>query len=165
MSARAHELAAAFERANDELIALVEGCSDEQLRVVCDGEGWPVVVMAHHVAGAYPAIFGMVRQIADGEQLEPFTSEDLDRANAEHARDSANVSRAETLSLLRREGAAAAAGVRTLTDEQLDRSAVVTLAGGQVLSAAQLIEGGLIGHPLDHGQSIKTALAGQAVAV
>jgi hypothetical protein len=160
MSKRAQELAAAFEQANDEVIASIEGCSDEQLRTVCNGEGWPVVVAAHHLALSYPAIFGMVMQIANREPIESFTSEDLDRLNAHHAEEHANVSREEALDLLRRKGAAAAAGVRTLSDEQLDRSAALALIGGQTWSAAQLIEGALIGHPKDHGGSIKAALAG-----
>lgn len=164
MSRRAQELATAFERANDEIIATIEGCSDEQLRTVCNGEGWPVVVAAHHVALSYPAIFGMVLQIANREPIKSFTSEDLDRFNAQHAEEHAHVSREETLALLRREGAAAAAGVRTLSDEQLDQSAALALIGGETWSAAQLIEGALIGHPIDHGGSIKAAIASQAVA-
>jgi hypothetical protein len=158
MSQRAHELATAFERTNDELIAAIERCSDEQLRAVCDGEGWPAVVTAHHLALSYQAIAGLACNIANGQPLPPLTFEMLDQMNAEHAKAYADVSREETLAVMRREGAAAAASVRALSDEQLDRSAALEFVGGQTWSAADMIENGLIGHVKDHGGSIKTAL-------
>jgi len=163
MSDRARELVATFERANETIIEALERCSDEQLRAVCPGEGWPVVVAAHHIALAYQPIAGMALKIANGQPLPPITPEMLDQMNAEHARECANVSRAETVALLRREGRAAADSVRDLTDEQLARTAVVTLAGGQTFSADGMIEGALIGHAMDHGKSIQEAvLAGSA---
>jgi hypothetical protein len=54
--------------------------------------------------------------------------------------------------------------VRGLTDEQLQQTAVVRLAGGQTLSAEQVLELALVGHPKDHGQSIQTALQGAPVS-
>ena len=95
MSERAQKLAAAFERANDAVIAAVERCSDEQLRAVCDGEGWPVVVTAHHLALSYQTIAGMAVQVATGQPLPPMTMEDLNNFNAQHAEECANVSREE----------------------------------------------------------------------
>jgi hypothetical protein len=161
MTTRAQELVAAFEMANETLIVAIEGCTDEQLRTVCNGEGWPVVVTAHHVALAYQPIAGLAVSIATGQELPPYTPEMLDEANAKHAQDHATVSREETVALLRREARAAADSVRGLTDEQLARTAVVTLAGGGTFSAEQMLEGGLIGHPTGHGQSIQAALEAQ----
>jgi hypothetical protein len=164
MSTRARELAAAFERANETVIAAIESCSDEQLRTSCDGEGWPVVVTAHHIALSYQPIAGLVVSIANNQPLPPLTPEMLDEMNAKHAQECANVSREETVALLRREASAAIAAVRDLTDEQLRQTAVVVLAGGQTLSAEQVLELALVGHPTDHGQSIQTALRGAPVS-
>ncbi|MGI8688130.1 MAG: hypothetical protein ACR2M3_06080 [Thermomicrobiales bacterium] len=50
MSKRAEELAAQFEAVNDEVIAMVTGCTDEQWRRPCASEGWSVGVVAHHNA-------------------------------------------------------------------------------------------------------------------
>ena len=158
MSERADSLATAFERANNEVIAAVEGCSDDQLSNTCEGEGWSVAVAAHHLALSYPAIAGMVQQLANGQPIPALTDEMLAAYNAQHAEEFADVSRHEVLQALRREGKAAAESVRGLSDEQLDRSAPMPFAGGQPWSAADLIERGLIGHPLEHGQSIRTAL-------
>jgi uncharacterized damage-inducible protein DinB len=158
MSDRAASLATTFERANDDVIAAVESCSDDQLRMTCEGEGWSVVVTAHHLALSYQAIAGMAYQLATGQPVPTLTDEMLNSFNAQHAEEFANVSRQETLELLRREGKAAADTVRGLTDEQLDRSAVLSFTGGEPWSAADLIERGLIGHPIEHGRSMRKAL-------
>jgi len=47
--------------------------------------------------------------------------------------------------------------VRGLSDAQLDRSAAIVLVG-ETWSAADTIERVLIGHALDHGQSIRASL-------
>jgi len=158
MSQRANELASAFERANESVISAIEGCTEEQLRAVCEGEGWPVVVAAHHIALSYQPIAGLARQIGTGGPIPPLTPEMLDQMNAEHAKECANVSREETIALLRQEAAAAADIVRSLTDEQLERSAAIPLAGGQTFTAHDMVEQALIGHPMDHGRSIQAAL-------
>jgi hypothetical protein len=158
LSERAAALAAAFERANDAVIESIADCSDAELQTACPGEGWPVVVVAHHLALSYPAIAGMVQLLATGQIVPPLSMSDLDAFNAQHAEDAANVTREETLQLLRENGSAAAELLRAFTDQQLDTTAVLSFTGGQPWSAADLIERGLIGHPLEHGQSIKTAL-------
>jgi hypothetical protein len=160
MSDRAATLAAAFERANDDLIAALEGCSADRARRVCEEEGWAVTVAAHHVAVNHPRIVQLVQLIANGQPVPPITREMIDAGNAQHAQECANVSREETLELLRREGKAAADGVRALSDEQLDRTAPIAFAGGAPWRAADVIERVLIGHPTTHGQSIRAAVAG-----
>lgn len=158
MSQRASSLAAAFEQANNAVIQSIESCSETELRTPTAGEGWPVVVVAHHLALSYPALAGMVQLLATGQIVPPLSMGDLDVFNAQHAKEAASISREETLQVLRENGSAAADLVRAFTDEQLAASAVLSFTGGHPWSAADLIERGLIGHPLDHGRSIKTAL-------
>ena len=158
LSERAAALAAAFERANDAVIESIAGCSDAELQAPCAGEGWPVVVVAHHLALSYPALGGMVQLLATGQIVPPLSMSDLDAFNAQHATDAAGVSREEALNLLRENGRAATEMVRQFTDEQLATTAVLSFTGGHPWSAADLIERGLIGHPLEHGQSIRSAL-------
>ena len=50
MSKRAEQLAAQFETVNDEVIALVTECTDEQWRQPCASEEWSIGVVAHHNA-------------------------------------------------------------------------------------------------------------------
>lgn len=159
MSERAATLATAFENANNELIAAVEACSDEQWRQTCSAEGWSVAVTSHHVAKSHQAIAGFIEMIANGQPIPPVTMEMFDAANAQHAHEHANCTKAETLELLRTGGKAAADAVRGLTDEQLDRSQPMAFAGGQSWSAADVIERVLIDHPVQHGASVRAALA------
>ena len=158
MGSQAESLARSVEQANGELVSLLERCSDEQWRASCRAEAWPVGVTAHHVAGGHEALSNFVRLLASGQPLPPITSEMLDRMNAEHAEQYADCGRAETIELLRRNGEAAAETVRRLSDEQLDRSAPMTIMGGAPVSARQMIENVLIGHVREHATSIRAAL-------
>ena len=54
--------------------------------------------------------------------------------NAEHARDNDAVTKDAALALLARNSAAAAAAIRALTDEQLDRGAAISLYGDAPLT-------------------------------
>jgi uncharacterized damage-inducible protein DinB len=157
MSERAESLASAFENANNELIAAVEACTDEQWRQACSDEGWSVGVTAHHVASSQQPIAGFVQMIANDQPIPPVTMEMFDAANAQHAQEHANCTKAETLELLRTSGQAAAEMLRGLTDEQLNQSQPMPFAGGQPWSAADFAERILIGHPVQHGASVKAA--------
>jgi hypothetical protein len=87
----------------------------------------------------------------------PATSlKDFEEPNAKHAKEYAGCSKAEVLEQLRTKGTEAAAMVRGLSDEQLDRSAVA-LQGMPAVSAAQMIERVLIGHVRSHLASIAGA--------
>lgn len=98
----------------------------------------------------------MAQAVADGQVPELPSQESLAEMNAHHAVEAANVGQAETLELLRRNGAAAAAVVSGLSDEQLART--FTAFGGQQMSAAQFIEGAVVGHAEQHLASIREAL-------
>jgi uncharacterized protein YaeQ len=81
----------------------------------------------------------------------------VDQINAQHAREQANCTRAETLALLRRNGEAAARVVRDLDDSQLDSSATI-IAGMPPMTAQQVTERILICHVRDHLSTIATTI-------
>jgi uncharacterized damage-inducible protein DinB len=152
MSERARSYAERLEQVNRDLIATVERLSDSEWRTPTSGEGWSAGVVAHHVAENHHALSGLVQLVANGQPLPNFTWDAIHQGNAEHARKHARTTKAETLELLRTNGAAAAAAVRGLTDAQLDRGA--SLMGG-TMTAAELIERILIGHVVQHHDSIR----------
>jgi uncharacterized damage-inducible protein DinB len=156
MGQRSQGLADRFEQANREIIATVERCSDAQWKSKTSGESWSVGVVAHHVAQSHEGIAGLVQKIATAQSMPGLTMDMIDQGNAEHAKKFANVTKDETLALLRKNGTAAASAVRGLSDEQLDRSA--PLIGGQPMTAQQAIERILIGHVEGHHDSIKKAM-------
>ncbi|MGH2586923.1 MAG: DinB family protein [Dehalococcoidia bacterium] len=155
MGERTETLAKQFEATNEAVIAAVEQCSGDQWSAVCAGEAWPVGVTAHHVGSSHQPVAGLAQAIANGQPLPPLTAETLNAGNAKHAQDFANCTKEETIVLLRDGGVQAAAIVRGLGDEQLNRSATVF---GNEMSAQQAIEGILIGHPRSHLESIRAAM-------
>jgi len=157
-SAQARALAWRFTHANDALIELVERSTPEQWRAICADTGWSVAVQAHHIADNHAHLAGMIRQIAVGQPPAPVPVEIKDAANARHAEAYANVTQAETVALLRRNGALAAEIYRSLTDEQLVRTAV-TLVGAPPSTVVGLINYLAIGEIERHGQAIREAIA------
>jgi uncharacterized damage-inducible protein DinB len=154
---RMADLAAQVEAANQQLIDMVECCSDEQWQRRSASEGWTVGVLAHHVALAYEPIADMVQAVADGREPDAFTPGRQADLNAEHAREYARVGKPETVEALRRHGAVAADMVRHLRDAQLTRT--TKAFGGKEMTVEQLIRGAVIGHPQQHLASIREAIS------
>ena len=157
MAERAEALAAKFEQENNAVVSTVEQASDDQWKAICKEEGWSVGVTAHHIGGGYPLIAGLLQGLASGADIPPLKAEQLDEANVQHAKEHANCTKEETLEMLRTGGAAAAAAVRGLTDEQLDKTSSV-LAGAPDMSVEQVIENVLIGSATTHLASIKQSI-------
>jgi uncharacterized damage-inducible protein DinB len=156
---QAEELATRFEQANQSFIETVQAIPDSQWQAArTAAEGWSVNVAAHHIAQGHEPLAGMVQSIATTGQVPAYTTEMVNQGNAEHAQQFASVSKAETIEALRTGAQKAAAVVRTLSDEQLDRTAKMTLMGGTEMSARQVIENVLIGHIGMHRQGIDAAL-------
>ena len=115
---RAQDLIAPYIKANDAFIKIVEALTDQQWRLKTADEGWPVRVVARHIA------------IRCGiEELEwvlsspstPFWAnmDELDAVNAQHARDFADCTKEETLDRLRDASSRVKEVLGALTDEQL----------------------------------------------
>jgi uncharacterized damage-inducible protein DinB len=155
MSERARNLAEQLEQANRALITTIEGLSDAQWRAKTPGDGRSVGVVAHHVATSHKSVAGLVGAIAHGKAVPTITMDMIHEGNATHATQFANCTRAETLALLRQNGAAAVATIHGLGETELDRT--VTFPMG-TLTAAQVIERVLIGHANDHHGTIRRAV-------
>jgi Mycothiol maleylpyruvate isomerase N-terminal domain len=157
MGARAEALAEKFEAKAQEATTVIERLSDADWKKVTAGEKWTVGVVAHHIAGSHEPIGGIVKGIASGQAMPGFTMEMLHDMNAQHAREHANCTKAETLDLHKKGAAAAAAIVRSLDDASLGRTAVV-LTGMPAMSAEQAIDAILVNHVEEHLKSIRTAI-------
>jgi len=157
MGAQAEALAQQVQATCDEFASTIAGLTEAQWRATCAPEGWPVGVTAHHIGASYEPVAGVMMAVATGQQLPGLTPEMIDAGNAQHAQQFANVGKQETVELVRTAGAKAAGMLRGLSDEQLQNSA--PLFPGTMFTAAQVAENILIGHPRQHMQSIKDALA------
>src|SRR5438094_10299387 len=110
MGARTEAFAKQYEAKAHEATATLEKLSDADWKKVTAAEKWSVGVTAHHVARGHEAIAGIVKTVASGQSVPNFTVAMLDGMNAQHAKDSADCTKAETIAL-HKQGAAAAAAV------------------------------------------------------
>jgi uncharacterized protein YndB with AHSA1/START domain len=106
---------------------------------------------------AFEPVAGIVTAIASGQSRGNFTQPMLDEMNARHAMEHANCTRAETIALLKRGAAKAAAVVRGLSDEQLAKSGTV-FTDAPPMTAEQMILGALINHIDEHFGSIRSTV-------
>jgi hypothetical protein len=154
MGAKGEALAKQFEAKAQEAAAGIEKLSDADWKKVTAAEKWPVGVTAHHLAGAFEAVSGIVMGIVSGKLPGGFSRPMLDQMNAQHAKDQANCTKAETLALFKK-GVPVAAGVlRGLSDDQLAKSGAV-FSDAPPMTAEQLAMGGLINHIDEHYGSIR----------
>src|SRR3989449_11287449 len=81
---------------------------------------------SHHLAGGLEAVAGIVTGLVSGSPSRgTFTRAMLDEMNAQHAKEHAGCTRAETLALFQNGSARAFAVVRGLNDDQLAKSGTV----------------------------------------
>jgi hypothetical protein len=154
---RSAEFVAQFEAVNADLIATVEGCTDEQWRQQCEDEGRSAGVIAYHVAATNEAFAQMLGALASGQIYSPKSSmAEIHAHNAQQARDNANVGKAEVLEGLRQHGAAIVQTLRSLGDDQLDK--VAGIFGGNELTIGQVIEYVVVGHTREHRDSIRAGI-------
>ena len=157
MAGRSETLAKNFEAKVAEATAVFEKLSDADWKKVTTAEKWPVGVTAHHAAGAHEPISGMAKAVAAGQTLPPFTMEMLDQSNAQHAKDFANCSKAETVALNKKGMATASSIVKGLSDSDLQKSGSL-MTGMPAMTVQQIIEGVLINHVNEHLGSIQATI-------
>jgi hypothetical protein len=159
MGAKGEALAKQFEAKANEAAATLEKLSDADWEKVTEAEKWKVGVTAHHLAGGLEAVSGIITGLVAGQASGNFTMGMLDQMNAQHAKEHANCTKAETAALLKKGAATAAAVVRGLSDEQLAKSGIV-FTGVPPMTAEQLVQRGLIMHIDEHLGSIRKTVGG-----
>lgn len=158
MTPRSEALAQRVEQGALDLIAAVESLSAEQWKTPCGDEQRTVGVLVHHVGVMYPLEADVVRTLAADGGMPGLGWDAVNGINADHATANADVDIHSAISLVRDNSAIAAAAVRSLTDEQLDRVAPNGLHWAAPLTVQFFVEHHTIGHPYIHLASIKTAL-------
>jgi hypothetical protein len=78
--------------------------------------------------------------------------------NAKHAESHDGVTKEEALDLLRRNSADAAAAIRALRDEELDRAAPLSLNADAPLTCQFMLEDHAVRHSYHHLAAIRAAL-------
>jgi hypothetical protein len=122
------------------------------------GDRRTVGVVVHHVASMYPVEIQVARAVAGGNAVTDVTWQVVADMNAGHAREHAGATKAATLELLRRNSRAAAAAVRGMSDEELDRAAPFSLSYGAPMTAQFVVEDHALRHSWHHLARIRAAL-------
>ena len=156
MGARGETFAKQFESKAQEATAVFEKLSDADWKKMTSAEKWSVGVTAHHIASAHQGIGGIMKSLADGKSGPNIPMEGLHQMNAQHAKDFASCTKAETVELHKKNAAAAAALLRSIDDAAFDKSGSV-FNGAPAMSAGQMA-GILSSHIDEHLGSIKSTV-------
>jgi hypothetical protein len=157
MSERATELAEQTDQAINQVIAFVESVPEDKWTALCEPEQCTVAALASHIAVSAVGVLNvLIKPVSQGEAPPPITPEQLHAGNAENARKFAQRSKADAIADLRTYGSEASSHVRGLSDEELQRSAVLFFSPEPV-TADFIIENVLVGHSLGHLESMRAA--------
>jgi len=158
ISQRANALATTLEQGARELATLARGLTDAQWQARLPRDGRKIGVVVHHVATMYPLEVQLAQRLAAGQPITGVTWDVVHGINAQHAVDFDATTKAEALALLEKNSAAAAAAIRALSDEQLDRVATISLYGDAPLTCQFMLEDHAVRHSFHHLARIQAAL-------
>ena len=161
MSSRSEKLAARIEEGAATLAAFAEQLSDAEWSLPGSNNGKDkrtIGVIINHVASIYPVEIEAARTIASGKAMTEVTWDAIAELNGQHARENATPTKVATLELLQRNSRAAAAAVRSFTDEELDQAAPFGLSYNAPVTAQYVIEDHALRHPWHHLARIRAVV-------
>ncbi|MBI3403610.1 MAG: DinB family protein [Acidobacteria bacterium] len=158
MSQRTNALADRLEQGARALASFASAVTDAQWQTRVPKDGRKVGVVVHHVASVYPLEIQLAQALAQGQPVAGVTWNAVHEMNAGHAKENDAVTKETALELLRRNSAAAAAAIRALSDEELDRAAPVSLNADAPLTCQFMLEDHAVRHSYHHLARIREAL-------
>jgi uncharacterized damage-inducible protein DinB len=164
MTTRSNALAERLEQGARVLAELASSLTAEEWKTPIPHDGRTIGVVVHHVASVYPIEIGLAQTVASGMPVTGVTPQDIDNMNAAHAKDNAQVSKEDALEALRKNSAAAAAAIRELSDDKLDRATTVSLYSDAPLTSQFVLEDHAVRHSYHHLARIEKALSRQLIA-
>ena len=157
-SKRAQALADRLEEGARALASFAGALTDAEWETRVPKDGRKVGVVVHHVASVYPVEMKLSLVLATGNPVTGLTTADINAMNAAHATENDDVSQEATLDLLRRNSAAAAAAIRALSDDELDRAAPVSLYEDAPLTCQFVLEDHPVRHSYHHLAILRAAV-------
>src|ERR1041385_1215316 len=165
MSKRSNALALRLEKGAIALEAYANALSEADWQTHVPHDGRKIGVVVHHVATMYPLEIDLARTLAAGQPIEGVTAEVVDHINATHAKEYDAVTKEQAVELLRRNSAAAAVAIRSLTDDDLDSAATVSLNSNAPLTCQFILEDHAVRHSYHHLAKIRAALRKKSAAL
>jgi hypothetical protein len=158
MNKRANALANRLEEGARALDSFASKLTDAQWNTRVPKDGRKIGVTVHHVASVYPLEIQLAQTIAGGKPVTGVTGEGVNSMNAGHAKENDAVTKEVALDLLRRNSAAAAAAIRALSDDELDRATLVSLYSDAPVTCQFLLEDHAVRHSCHHLTRLRAAL-------
>ena len=158
MSKRSDDLASRLEAGATALTEYAASLSTAEWRLPIPHDGRSVGVVVHHVANMYPIEIQLAQTLADGKAIEGVSWDDVHAINAAHAKEHANVDKATAIAAVDSTSRTAAAAIRALTDEQLDRAAPVSLNSDAPLTCQFFVEDHALRHSYHHLAKIRATV-------
>jgi hypothetical protein len=158
MSQRTNALADRLEQGARALATFASALTDAEWHTRVPQDGRKVGVVVHHVATMYPLEIQLAQLLGAGKPVAGVTWDVVHEMNAAHAREYDAVAKEAALDLLRRNSAAAAAAIRALGDEELDRAAPVSLNSDAPLTCQFMLEDHAVRHSYHHLDRIRAVL-------
>ena len=151
---RAHALADRLEQGARALATSANALTDAQWQTRVLKDGRKIGVVVHHVASVYPVEIQLAQTLANGTPITGVTMDNVHEMNAAHAKEFDAVTKDAALDLLRRNSAVAAAAIRALSDEELDRAATASLYSDAPVTCQFVLEDHAVRHSYHHLASI-----------
>jgi hypothetical protein len=158
MSERSDALADRLEEGASALAEFASTLTTAEWQARVPKDGRKIGVVVHHVASVYPLEIQLAQTLAAGKPVTGVTPDVVNEMNAAHAREHDAVTKETALELLRRNSAAAAVAIRSLSDEQLDQGALVSLYSDAPLTCQFVLEDHAVRHSYHHLARIRGAL-------
>ena len=158
MSKRSDALAQRLEQGAAALAAFANTLSDAEWQARVPHDGRKIGVLVHHVAYMYPIEMELAGLVAAGKPIEGVTPAVVAEINAKHATEFDGATREQALELLRKNSAAAAAGIRGLSDAQLDQAAANSYSSDAPLTCQFWLEDHPVRHSFHHLARMKAAV-------
>jgi hypothetical protein len=157
-SERANALADRLEEGARALAAFASTLTDAEWHTPVPKDGRTVGVVVHHVASVYPLEIQLAQALAAGKPVTGVTWDVVHAMNAGHAAEYSAVTKEAALDLIGRNGAAAAAAIRALSDQELSRAAPVSLYSDAPLTCQFMLEDHAVRHSFHHLAKIRAAV-------
>jgi hypothetical protein len=155
---RAEALAERLEQGARALGAFASLLTETEWRTPVPIDGRTIGVVVHHVASVYPVEIQLAQTLAAGQPVAGVTVDDIHQMNAAHAKEHAAVTKEAAIDLLARNSAAAAAAIRALGDEALDRAAPASLYSNAPITCQFMLEDHAVRHSYHHLARIRKAV-------
>ena len=158
MSQRTNALAERLEQGARALATFASALTDAEWQTRVPKDGRKIGVIVHHVASVYPLEIQLAQTLAEGKPVAGVTWDVVHNMNAGHAKEQDAVAKEAVLELLRSNSAAAAAAIRALSDDQLDRANTVSLNADAPLTCQFMLEDHAVRHSYHHLAIMRGAL-------